>query len=58
MFECTIPGVKRITAQGLFNTQQLVVLGYAVRTAQGTGFYLGSRTGDREVCNGRVLGFA
>src|SRR5471032_844247 len=50
--------VHRFGAQLLFDTQQLVVLGDTVRTAQRTGLDLASRSTDCQVGNGRIFGFA
>src|SRR4249919_2627642 len=51
-------GVLRGGAEGFLDAQQLVVLGHAVAAAQRAGLDLRRRGGDRDVRDGRVLGFA
>ena len=47
--------VGRLAVQCLFNAQQLVVLGHAVGTTQGTGLDLTSTGRHRQIGNGGVL---
>src|SRR4051794_22970315 len=48
----------RLGAERLFDAQQLVVLGHAVRARRRPGLDLGAARGDREVGDGLVLGLA
>src|SRR3990167_4309602 len=50
--------VYRFVAQLLFDTQQLVVLGHTIRTAQRAGLDLASRSTHGQIGNGAVFGFA
>src|SRR5579883_3225850 len=52
------PGVARLVAQLLLDTDELVVLGEAVRTRQRAGLDLPAVGRDREVGDGGILGLA
>ena len=58
MLKRTGTGITRGLTQGLFDTQQLVVLGDPFRAAQRSGFDLGGRTGNCQIGDGRIFCFS
>ena len=50
--------IHRLAAEFVFDAQQLVVLGDALRAAEGAGFDLASAGGHSQIGNGGVFGLA